>query len=127
MSDVSNTVDNNDRPRVTSVKIKSKGGAEVEAVFDSISFYTEGQDYSEYSESLSTIKSISISYNSSSVPVPVGTFFQTANPNEGFEEGITIGTEGELRGLGNDGNNVTLEITYDNDGVDTFDVPMSFE
>lgn len=128
LSDIVGDPPKNKRPRVTSVKVKSKGVFdEATAEEATIAYYTEEQNYSEYAESLSTIVSISISYEGNPVAIPLGEFSQTTTPNQGFEEQINPETIVALHDLRSGVHNVTLSITYNEDPlIETFEVPMTF-
>ena len=128
LSDIVGDPPRSKRPRVTSVKVKSKGVFDEETAEEStIAYYTEGENYSEYVESLSTIVSISISYEGNPVAIPLGEFSQTTTPNQGFEEQINPETIVALHELRSGVHNVTLSITYNEDPlIETFEVPMTF-
>ena len=117
------------RPKVTSVKVKTKGGIDSDIVEEStIAYYTEGENYSDYVESLSTILGISIAYGDHSpVNIPVESFSQTIEPDQGFEEPIDSEKVISLQNLGSGIHDVLVTITYSTDPTEEhFTVPMTF-
>ncbi len=129
MNDVSNLQDppKNTRPRVSSIKVKTKGvsGNYSEEVI-TISYYTEELDYAYYQDSLPSISAITISniMGSVTIPRPSEEFFPTfpEDGKQGFGQFISAEKKGELLALVIESGHITINITFE-----TENIPMSFE
>ena len=117
MNNVSNLQDppkKNKRPRVTSVRVRTKPGIDlVLEELPTITYETIGQEYSEYAESLPFITAITISQEERGVSIPVSAYIPISS-RQGFMQSISENIVEELSTLGDD---ITVNITFGTENV----------
>lgn len=127
MSDVSNIVGDppkNDRPKVTSIRVKTKPGHDdTDLEIISLVYYTE-RDFSVYAEALLSITGVTVSFEHQSVAVPHSDFSPLLETEQGFQQIITPETQLQLEALNGGDTDVVLEINYNSEANN---VLMSFE